>query len=525
MSVHQTGLSQAFRRAVAAGCLLASIIVWQPARAAPGDLLDAVEYYNATLDHYFITASASDKQLLDSGVFAGWQRTGLSFKVLDPATTVPGISPVCRFYGVPAAGLDSHFYSASPAECNDVLQRFPGEWILESSDVFEVGLPDPTTGACASGTVPIYRAWNHRSDANHRYTTDPNVELAMIARGYIAEGYGPPPLPVAMCSPGTASGPPSCTLVSSDPAPIVGSSVTLTALCDASTTAYVWTGCASTGSTCTATSASAGFQIYAVTGVNALGPGAPASVGVVWSELPPPPACNVSVTTDSDHPVVGSLALLTASCGGNPTAYQWTGCSSSSETCLVRGTIPGAQTYSVVASNAGGAGAPATGTVNWQSSASPPPGFCSQYPSFLLSAVDWASIDVYTSPYIDLPAFAWNGVWVIRFTVDPSAVRGNGGRLTVSEFAGPSTSRDSTLSTLPCDFRPTDPSGVNGPLSRSNGTTTTNSFVIGSSTGGTPGLQPGQTYYLNVRNFTIENGTISCTQALQRCDAIVTLVP
>jgi hypothetical protein len=525
MDKHALYFSRALRRAAAAAALIASVLAFEPAIAAPGDLLDAVEYYNSALDHYFVTASASDKQLLDSGVFGGWQRTGQSFKVLDPATAIPGISPVCRFYGVPAAGLDSHFYSASPVECNEVLQRFPGEWILESTDVFEVGLPDPTTGACPSGSVPIYRAWNHRTDANHRYTTDPNIELAMVARGYIAEGYGPPPLPVAMCSPGAASGPPSCSLVASDSAPIVGSSITLTALCDAGTTSYVWSGCTSTGSTCTATSSSTGLRTYSVVGANALGAGAPANVNVFWSELPPAPVCNVSVTTNSDLPVVGSLAMLTASCGGNPTGYQWTGCRSGTATCLVRGTVPGTQVYSVVASNAGGASAPASGTVNWQSGASTPPGFCGQYPSFLYSALDWASVNVYTSSYVDLPAFAWNGVWVIKFTVDPNAVRGTGGRLSVSEFAGPSTSRDSTLSSSACDFRTTDRTGVNGPLSRSNGSTTTNDFVIGSPTGSTPGLQPGQTYYLNVRNVSIENGTISCPQSLQRCDALVNLVP
>jgi hypothetical protein len=518
-------LGRALRRACAAACLLVSMLACGAAMAAAGDLLDAIEYYNAMLDHYFVTADANEKNLLDAGVFAGWQRTGLSFKVLDPSTTIAGVSPVCRFYGIPAAGLDSHFYSASPIECDQVKQRFPGVWILESDNVFLVGLPDPANGHCQTGTAPVYRAWNARVDSNHRYTTDPNVELSMIARGYIAEGYGPPPLPVAMCSPGTAAGPPSCNLATSDPAPIVGSSVILTALCDGNATGYAWTGCTSTGSTCTASSPTSGLRTYTVVGTNAVGPSAPASVNVFWSELPPPPVCNVSATTNSDRPVAGSLAMLTASCGGNPTSYQWSGCSSGAATCLVRATGPGAQTYTLVASNAGGAGAPASATVNWQASASPPPGLCGQYPSILYSDVDWAPVDVYSSAYLDLPAFAWNGVWVVKFTVDPNAVRGNAGRLSVSEFAGPSTSRDSTLSSVPCDFRPTDPSGVSGPLSRSNGSTTTNNFVIGSSASGTPGLQPGQTYYLNVRNFTIENGTISCPAELQRCDALVNLVP
>src|SRR5205085_9873376 len=102
----------------------------------------------------------------------------------------------------------------------------------------------------------------------------------------------------------------------------------------------------------------------------------------------------VSVTTNNDRPAVGSLALLTASCGGNPTSFQWIGCSSSSSTCVVRGTAPGAQTYTVVPSNAAGSGPPASGTVNWQAAGLPPPGLCSQYPSILYSAVDWAFVEV-----------------------------------------------------------------------------------------------------------------------------------
>jgi hypothetical protein len=36
----------------------------------------------------------------------------------------------------------------------------------------------------------VYRLWNGRSDSNHRYTTDPLTRVTMIARGYVAEGYG-----------------------------------------------------------------------------------------------------------------------------------------------------------------------------------------------------------------------------------------------------------------------------------------------------------------------------------------------
>ena len=146
-----------------------------------------VEFYNATLDHYFISALDADINALDSGQFKGWQRTGLTFDAyLTPA---PGSSPVCRFYLPPASG-DSHFYSASPAECNDVKTKFP-QFAYEADDVFHIALPDVATGACPAGTKTVYRLWNNRVDSNHRYTTDSAVKAQMIARGYVAEGYGP----------------------------------------------------------------------------------------------------------------------------------------------------------------------------------------------------------------------------------------------------------------------------------------------------------------------------------------------
>ncbi len=108
-------LMRALRRALAAACLIVSVIAGGNAMAASGDLLDAIEYYYQKLDHYFVTADPHEISALDAGMFPGWQRTGFSFKVLDPSTAVANVSPVCRFYGIPAAGLDSHFYSASAA--------------------------------------------------------------------------------------------------------------------------------------------------------------------------------------------------------------------------------------------------------------------------------------------------------------------------------------------------------------------------------------------------------------------------
>ncbi|MFO1317566.1 MAG: hypothetical protein U1F58_18390 [Burkholderiales bacterium] len=162
---------------------------------AQGALVDVVEYYHAGLDHYFVSALPADIAALDSGTLKGWARTGRTFKAYDAPAS--GTSPVCRFYIPPAQG-DSHFYSASPAECAEVAAKFPA-FSYESPSVMHVGLPDAATGACSGGWTPVYRLWNNRADSNHRYTTDQGVRADMIARGYVAEGYGPEG--VSMCAP------------------------------------------------------------------------------------------------------------------------------------------------------------------------------------------------------------------------------------------------------------------------------------------------------------------------------------
>ncbi|MET0441355.1 MAG: hypothetical protein ABW071_05160, partial [Casimicrobiaceae bacterium] len=93
-----------------------------------------------------------------------------------------------RFYLPPAFG-ESHFHGASAQAGADVRERFPA-FVFESASVFAALLPDPATGTCARG-LRVYRLWNARADSNHRYTADAAVKAAMIARGYVAEGYGP----------------------------------------------------------------------------------------------------------------------------------------------------------------------------------------------------------------------------------------------------------------------------------------------------------------------------------------------
>ena len=172
--------------------------------SVPALPVTAVEYYRAAVDHYFISALQPDIDALDSGRLAGWARTSLSFKVFPTQSAGgAGANPVCRFYIPPQHG-DSHFFSADPAECAAVLAKIQTDpnysgYDYETPNAFYVALPDKTTGACPAATLPVYRLWNNRADSNHRYTTDRTVRDAMLAKGYIAEGYGPDS--VIMCAP------------------------------------------------------------------------------------------------------------------------------------------------------------------------------------------------------------------------------------------------------------------------------------------------------------------------------------
>ncbi|HEY1328801.1 MAG TPA: peptidase S10 [Casimicrobiaceae bacterium] len=169
------------------------------ALAAPPNAT-VVEYYRSDVDHYFMTASPQEQAALDDGVLKGWTRTGQTFFAwTDAARAPPDAQPVCRFYGRPEAGLDSHFYSAFADECAAVSAKFPLAWQFESPAVFYVQVPDRASGACAPNTMPVYRVFDDRSDANHRYLTSLALRASMQASGWIAEGNGPDG--VVMCTP------------------------------------------------------------------------------------------------------------------------------------------------------------------------------------------------------------------------------------------------------------------------------------------------------------------------------------
>lgn len=149
-----------------------------------------VEYHNTILGHYFMTSDENEIAGIDAGAAGpGWQRTGQVFFASRPRGGLGGCSscgsPVERFYGpVP----NSHFYTANAGEAA-LLRSFESGWIPEKTAFFAP--PPGDDGACAAGHVPVYRFYNNRwafNDSNHRYATNVDVMLEMLARGWIPEG-------------------------------------------------------------------------------------------------------------------------------------------------------------------------------------------------------------------------------------------------------------------------------------------------------------------------------------------------
>jgi hypothetical protein len=261
-----------------------------------------------------------------------------------------------------------------------------------------------------------------------------------------------------------------------------------------------------------------GAVTYTVLASNAGGQGPAASATVVWQAIPPPPKCTIAPSSQTTPPTAGGFLLLEAQCDGNPQSFSWSGCDSTTITCLVRESDPGGHTYTVIARNFGGSGQ-ASVAVNWAAAAPAAPGFCGSFPSYLFTDVGTTTGRVH-SGFMPDPAFAWNGAWTVRFTVPPTMRAGQVGRMAGAEFGGPPTLRDATISSVPCDFRPVDPSGANGPYSRSQGISVTNPFVV-APMDDFPVLAPGASYYYNVRNFDPASNSVTCPSSLGRCDAFV----
>lgn len=162
---------------------------------------EAVEYYNRSLNHYFITATAAEARMIDDGAAGeGWVRTGRSFQAwLDRSNAPANASGVCRFY---SRGANSHFYTANAGECEflkglEAQERRSAQstgaavmgWQYEGI-AFHV--ESPSGDSCPAGTAAISRVYNNGftsgEGSNHRFVDDSELRALMLDRSWVGEG-------------------------------------------------------------------------------------------------------------------------------------------------------------------------------------------------------------------------------------------------------------------------------------------------------------------------------------------------
>jgi serine protease len=167
---------------------------------APPGTVAVVEYYRSDKDHYIVIADPAEVAYFDAVYPATWQRTGeVFFAWVDPSRAPPNtpLQPVCRFYS-PLPLIDSNLFFALASECQFVKTFWVGTWYFESAAAFYVLLPD-ADGKCPNGSLPVYRFFDNRNDANQRHTVNLTVRQEMLNRQWAPDGIGSNG--VAFCSP------------------------------------------------------------------------------------------------------------------------------------------------------------------------------------------------------------------------------------------------------------------------------------------------------------------------------------
>lgn len=186
-----SGLKRLFGsiRQQALTCAALVVLGVAPLTAQAVETVTVIEYYNQSLDAYFITARTAEQMLLDGA--AGFSRTGTRFVANAAADATATQTRICRFY-ISAASpfVSSHFYGAESKDCIPLLANMPAGFSFEGYD-FALTSPD-ASGVCPVATKwPVYRAFRAAANGktpNHRYTPSLVEYNKMIALGWVAEG-------------------------------------------------------------------------------------------------------------------------------------------------------------------------------------------------------------------------------------------------------------------------------------------------------------------------------------------------
>lgn len=169
----------------AASVSLPSVAVIAKLATANMQSVTVVEYYNKSLDAYFITGHSDDQAALDA-LPTAFQRTGMSFQATSLATAPSSLTKICRFY-ISATNpfTSSHFYGRQGADCEGIRDQNLPNFTWEGFD-FAV---QTAIDACATPIYRSFRASANGKTSNHRYSAGLADYSALSATGaYVGEG-------------------------------------------------------------------------------------------------------------------------------------------------------------------------------------------------------------------------------------------------------------------------------------------------------------------------------------------------
>ena len=316
---------------------------------------------------------------------------------------------------------------------------------------------------------------------------------------------GTPPNQVLTCNIGSA--PPGGCSIQGSTNGLIGTPVTLTAVCSSGTTpfTFAWSGgsAASCGNTQACSVSDSATTTYSVAISNAQGAFTPSPTKTItWSNTPiGPSGCAVN-PTPSSLPVGGGTVSLSMDCStGSGLSYSWTGGFAANSTSQqVSGNVTATTTFSATASNAGGS-VTKSATVTVATGGGPIS--CSGYLNTNVITMNWGAL----ATNLNAPMGPLDAT-VVKFTTGPNATTG---RLVASNSpnANPSTTHDFVLSATPCDFGDTG-TAIKTQLGAG-------SAALGFSIAGSraPTLSTNTTYYINIRNSA---GGFGCAASGSSCD-------
>ncbi|MEP6997965.1 MAG: hypothetical protein ABI900_09960 [Betaproteobacteria bacterium] len=313
---------------------------------------------------------------------------------------------------------------------------------------------------------------------------------------------GNPPNQVLTCNIGSAA--PSGCSIQGPASGLIGTPITLTAVCSVGTAplTYTWSGgsAASCGNTQACSVSDSATTTYTVGIANGQGAASPSPTKqVTWSNTPiAPSGCVLNASTTS-LPVGGGTVSLSMDCSaGSGLSYAWTGgFAAGASTQQVSGTLAATTTFTATASNS-------SGTVTKTSTVTVATGggaiSCSGYLNTNVITMNWGSwLPNQIAPMGPLDAT------VVKFTTGSVVTTGRF-TATNSPAANASTKHDYTLSATACDFG-------KGLKQQADAGTSAIGFTINDPTR-TPTLAPNSTYYINIRN----SGTQGCAINGGSCD-------